>query len=193
MLRLIFPQNETVKKCYQILVEFGYSHDQLTIEYGHLSTSLNKSPNTIKLGKNSEQSSTHGIKKIEEKLGIELIDANVKGAKNKFLIAKDNSKSVVVLASKYYEAQKGYWFGLRQNQISFLAGASLSFLALVCGGSSMIYLQKWDDFKNRLAQLNTTGKGNKMYYHIKLFERNSDVILGLPEVKKGEVVNDYFI
>ena len=187
--------NGTMKMCDRLLSLFGHSINDLELEYDTEMTigSVDKKLTSIK---NKEDTSSLVINKIEKKFKEKLIESGVKGGRNKYFRTTDKTKSFLILTSKRYDNGKkgfGFWFSLRRNQIKFLTKNQPSYLVLVCGSDKALFVQNWNDFKPNLNSMNSSGEGNKMYYHIKIFERDNQHTLGLPDVGNSTEITGLFI
>ena len=47
------------------------------------------------------------------------------------------------------------------------------------------FMEKWENIKKLTQKLAKTETDDRMYYHIKIFERDGKYILGLPELSNG--------
>ena len=186
-----FSSNAIVKVCQRILEELGYSLDDLELEFSDQLYPTVKTEKSKDSG--SKDTSPSVVRKVEQMFGIRLEDAQVKRGRGKYFQTEDSSKNVVFLSSKYYEKPKCYWFGLRLNQIQFLTERKGAYLALVCGSNELIFMEKWENIKDLIQKLSKTETEDRMYYHIKIFERDGQYILGLPELSSGMEISDWII
>jgi hypothetical protein len=179
-----------LKISQRILEEFGYSLDDLELEFSdQLQLTKKKEPKST----SSTDTSPSAIERVEKKLGVNLEDAQVKRGRGKYFQTKDSSKSVVFLTSKFYEKPKCYWFGLRLNQIQFLTDNKDSYLALVCGSSDLIFLEQWKTIKPLTKNMHKTETEDRMYHHIKIFHRDDQFIIGLPELSNGKDISGWMV
>ena len=186
-----FSSNAIIKISQRILEELGYSLDDLELEFTDQSQHITKvtKPNHA----DSKDTSPSAVEKVGKKLGVKLEDAQVKRGRGKYFQTKDSSKNIVFLTSKFYEKPQCYWFGLRPNQIQFLSENKGPYLALVCGINELIFLEKWENIEKLTQKLSKTETEDRMYYHIKIFERNGQYILGLPELSNGMEISDWIV
>ena len=187
-----FSSKDIVKRCGEVLVKFGYSVNDIELEFQTKEDTRDKTKPTS----SQDDTSSSVIEKIGKEFQCDLVRVEVKGGRGKYYQTSDKSKYMVILTSKRYDDGDrgyGYWYGLRQNQIKFLSNNSPSYLVLVCGDVKTIFIQKWSEFESNLKTMNTSGEGDKTYYHIKIFDRKTKMLLGLPDIGNPKDVSKFII
>ena len=185
-----FSANNIMKRCGEVLEKFSYSINDIELEFQEKKDKKEKP----KLTNIEDDTSSSIVGEIGKKFQCDLVKFEVKGGRGKYYQTSDDSKYMVILTSKRYDNGDkgcGYWFSLRQNQIKFLSKNLPSYLVLVCGDVKTIFIQKWSEFESNLKTMNTSGEGDKTSYHIRIFDRNSKLLLGLPELGNSKDVSKF--
>ena len=83
-------------------------------------------------------------------------------------ISADNNISVRALASKEYvhTHHSGYWYAFHPYYNDALAEYKKSYVAFGCGSPKNILLFQLRDFSKLVGNMNTTEKGDRMYWHV---------------------------
>ncbi|NNF24049.1 MAG: hypothetical protein HKN63_04500 [Rhodobacteraceae bacterium] len=117
------------------------------------------------------------IAAMSEKLGSNLLKRT-----RAMYWSADRSLRIACTISKRYENGPGYWYAFHPKWQSFLGDADNSFLVLGCIGRDDAFAIPLDHLVENLEYLNTTGEGEKIYWHIHLNEmRNGDIYLVIPK------------
>src|SRR5262249_34861775 len=115
----------------------------------------------------------------------------LKVSQSRFTTA-DNATRVVGLCSKVYinAASRGYWYGFKPTQLSFLQEATSAWLALECEKPDKVLLIPLEKFAPTLPRLNSTeGK----HWHIALDEENHQIWLHLPHPEPRMDLSEYLL
>lgn len=84
--------------------------------------------------------------------------------------------------SKRYTSQTvKYWYAFHPSWQNFLNASNQSYFVLGCLDKQFTYLIPFEVLNALLPRLNTTQKGDKLYWHIHLVERDGEVWLVIPK------------
>lgn len=99
------------------------------------------------------------------------------------------SLNVVCSISKRHETQstKKFWFAYHPYYTEFLISAEKSFVAYGCGSEALTVLIPFEVFEPLLQDFWTTENGDKMYWHVVIYEREDGLFLQIP--KKNEFLD----
>jgi hypothetical protein len=101
-----------------------------------------------------------------------------KRTRNTYL-SPDGKTTVVCVASKAHSRQNriSYWFAFHPYQREFLETGHESFLVLGCGSKSLVLVIPFADLKKWLDDLWTTELEDRMYWHIRLQQEGTRLLL----------------
>jgi len=105
------------------------------------------------------------VKRIESKLKISLIRQT-----RTSYSSSDGNTALICASSRFYEKEKGYWFGFLPYQGDFLSKAKDAYVAFGCGTPDKIFLIPYKVFETWLKYFNKTKSWNREYWHIKIRE-----------------------
>lgn len=121
---------------------------------------------------------------MSEKLGETLI----KRTRAMYWSASRSSR-IACTISKRYEDGPGYWYAFHPKWQSFLSEADRSACVLGCMGRDDSFALPLDFLENYLDLMNTTGEGDKMYWHLHLNEGpDGDIYLVIPRQENVSVM-----
>ena len=104
----------------------------------------------------------------------------------------DKSFRLACTVSKRYEDGPGYWYAFHPRWKEFLTDCDTGYLVLGVMGRDDLVVLPISFFLQFIDKLNTTGKGEKMYWHIHLNEMpNRELFLVVP--KETNVSVDRFL
>lgn len=114
------------------------------------------------------------IRRIEKHMSCSL----VKRTRATFT-APDGQLTLVCAVSKVYKKgdQVFFWFGFHRHQKEFLQLAANSFVAFGCGFEQTLVLIPSLEFMKWLDGMNTSEKGNDLYWHVFIFQDGGRLIL----------------
>ncbi len=94
-------------------------------------------------------------------------------------LSPDGKTAVVCAASKAHNRQNriSYWFAFHPYQKDFLETGHESFLVLGCGSKSLVLVIPFTDLKKWLDDLWTTELEDRMYWHIRLQQEGTKLLL----------------
>jgi hypothetical protein len=94
-------------------------------------------------------------------------------------MSPDNNIKVVCLVSKAHVRQNNiwYWFGFHPHQKEFLESSLECFLVLGCESKSRVLVIPFADLKKWLDDLWTTELDDRMYWHIRLQQQGTKLLL----------------
>lgn len=113
---------------------------------------------------------------ISKKLGSNLIKRT-----RAMYWSVDRTARIACTISKRYEDGPGYWYAFHPKWQSFLAEDNRSLVVLGCMGRDDSFALPLEFLERWLNSMNTTGEGDKMYWHLHLNEAaNGDIYLVIP-------------
>jgi hypothetical protein len=136
--------------------------------------------------------SFHGecIKKVEMVLGLDL--------ERKTLSTYSNIEGTLgLICSVSKEYQRGtlseYWFAFHPTYREFLRRCDKSYVCFGCGSEQTTLLIPFDRFEQLLDKMWTTTKEDTMYWHVKIFKQNENLLIGLPTKEAALDITQYLI
>jgi hypothetical protein len=96
---------------------------------------------------------------------------------------KENDTAIVCAVSKNHgdNEKLKFWFAFHQHQQEALSEYKTAFVAFGCGSQSLIFIFTLKDFMAYTKNMIATNKGNRMYWHVKIEDKNGAYFL----VEKG--------
>lgn len=124
------------------------------------------------------------VQRIQAKLGISLVKQSRSG-----YVSPDKTVALNCSASKEHtpDSSPNYWFAFHPHQQAFLREHPRSYVAFGCGSSKRLLLIPFNDFEPWLAGMGTTETGDRLYWHITIFRKDSTYTM---RRMKGEVAID---
>ncbi len=107
----------------------------------------------------------------------------------------DDDLTVICINSREYKKSKhlAYWFAFHPHQRDLLQHHTKTFVALGCGSAETILLIPGANLVAWLDRFNTTERGDRVYWHVKVTKDKDGFLL---QVKKGAEpvgLNDYLL
>lgn len=114
------------------------------------------------------------VERVEEHLSRSL----VRRTRTKYLTA-EGDVAVMCAVSKTHTrgGHNSYWFAFHPHQREFLEKAIHKFIVLGCGSPNIVLLIPFDDFEDWLDELWTTENEDRFYWHIRIHENGSNLLL----------------
>jgi len=97
----------------------------------------------------------------------------------------NNDTALVCMVSKEYgdDNKQRYWFGFHTYQKDFLQRAKEAYVAFGCGTVNMLFIIPSKTFLPWLADMNTTTRGARHYWHVHIYKDKSGFSLRLKNNK----------
>lgn len=90
----------------------------------------------------------------------------VKKSKAMYWNSDREFRIAATISKKYPSSSHTYWYAYHQNWQTFLAGAKTGLVLLGCMDLEIAFAVPYDIVEKKLAELNTTKRGNNIYWHI---------------------------
>jgi hypothetical protein len=120
------------------------------------------------------------VKKVETRLHKTFV------TRSKVLYStQDKQTALVCMVSREYgdETRPRYWFGFHTYQIDFLKDANEAYVAFGCGTENTLFVIPFKTFLPWLADMNTTTRGARTYWHVHIYKEKDGFTLKLKNNK----------
>jgi hypothetical protein len=126
------------------------------------------------------------VAKIQSKLNIPLIKQTRASYNN-----KENTLGLTCAVSKSYERGKNirFWFAFHPYQQDYLKEFPEAYVAFGCGSAENTFLIPFREFQPLIQYLLTTENGERMYWHIIIYQRETKFVLRQPKNEKEKVLD----
>jgi hypothetical protein len=103
------------------------------------------------------------VRRIEDKIKQSLI----KQSKTTYSVVDDSIRISCAISKEYVRSnQAQYWFAFHPFQKQFLENANEAYAAFGCGTEKYLLNIPFSEFSKWLAEMNTTEKSNRTYWHV---------------------------
>ena len=130
------------------------------------------------------------VANISKHLGISMIEQA-----NCVYTSSDKRYHIVCLVSKLYQRENlaRYWYAFHPAQAEFLREGEHSYVAFGCGSADHTLLIPKEAFLPLLDNMRTTKSEKRFYWHVEIFEKGAQILIGSPNIAKGIDVTHYLI
>jgi uncharacterized protein with ParB-like and HNH nuclease domain len=106
----------------------------------------------------------------------------------------DGAFRLVVSVSKQYDrSTPSYWFAFHPSQRTFLEGGQRAFVAYGCGSPDKVVLIPLEDLLPLTPNMNTTSGDDRQYYHVKIYDSGTDLLLAQPVQRTKISITRYLL
>ncbi len=170
-----FSAPNIAKLTKQIVNNFGYSSDSVSFE---LLDDVSKATNN----KNIDVL----VESAMERISIHLDIPGWKRLSKGRYFSETSQSNLICLTSKLYDKNQAYWFSINTSQVNFLSEQKKAYLSLVCGDATNIVLLSYGMLSQYIKKFHSAKlKSGGTKYHIHIFERGSDLLMGQPTLTKN--------
>ena len=127
------------------------------------------------------------------RVSASLREKYLKQGNTTFATTESNHRLVCAVSKQYIRSSQAlYWYAFHLAQREFLVGAQKAYVAYGCGSAQKVVLIPFDTFSPWVDEMNTSTKGDRLYWHVHIYEVGSRLLLALTGGKKIDIT-DYLL